>query len=552
VNGAEAIIRLLEEEGVEYIFGIPGGSITKIYDVLYDRSKIKHVLVRHEEAASFMVDAYARVTGKPSVCLAHVSAGAANLVIGVAAAYLDSIPMIALTGQVRTQYSGRGAQMEFDNVQLFQPITKWSVKVPSADKIPEIFRTAFRIIGSARPGPVHINIPVDIQEDELYFDERYQKSVGSIGVMEGDPRLIRDAAELLTTAEKPLIWAGGGVIASGASGQVQRLADILNCPVATSYNGRGSIPENHVLSLGRTGQYTPSFVHDFVADADVILAVGFRFTDVSTNDWTIPKTSTKLIQIDVDSLEIGRNFPVELGIIGDAHSVLNNLIHEIKTSLNLKTKANYRAEWANYLQKLKIEWNQTIKQKLNSNDIPIKPQRVMKELRLALKEDAIVTAAAGFCKDWASTMFEIYKPRTWIHPAGLTPMGYALCAAIGAKIAKPEREVVAITGDGAFQMVCQELITAVENDASILICLLNDGSYGMIRYLQKKRHGGRFIATEFARSPDFVKLAEALGAQGKRVEKPNDLKLAIQNGLTSDKPYLLDIIIDKDEIPGMI
>jgi len=353
VSGAEAVIRLLDDEGIEYIFGLPGGSILNIYNELYERSNIKHILVRHEEAAAFMADAYARVTGRTAVCLAHVSAGAANLVIGVAAAYLDSIPMIALTGQLRTKFLGRGAQMEFDNVQLFKPITKWSVQVPSAEKIPEIFGKAFRIIHSARPGPVHINLPMDIQENRFDFKGKYQKGTISKGAMIGDPEIIGNVAETLLTSEKLLIWAGGGVIASGAAKEVVTLAEILNSPVATSYNGRGSIPENHRLSLGRTGQYTPSFVRDFVSEADVILAIGFRFTDVSTNDWTIPKASSYLIQIDVDPLEIGKNFPVDIGIIGDARIVLNNLIRKIKASSN--QRASNRVKWVKHLKKLNRE-----------------------------------------------------------------------------------------------------------------------------------------------------------------------------------------------------
>jgi acetolactate synthase-1/2/3 large subunit len=345
-----------------------------------------------------------------------------------------------------------------------------------------------------------------------------------------------------------MILAGGGVITSHASGELTHLAENLNCPVATSYNGRGSIPEDHALSLGRIGQFTPAAVNDLVRESDAVLAVGFRFTDVSTNNWTIPRPGANIIQIDVDPGEIGRNFPVAVGIVADARDALQKLCEALKS---VKTSPRARQAWLRHVHESKKEWGLRAKTKANSSSVPIKPQCAMKELRSALDRDAIVTAEAGFCKEWASTLFEIYKPRTWIHPAGFTPMGYSLCAAVGAKLAKPDAQVAAITGDGAFQMVSHEIATARENNTTILIFLLNDASYGMIRYFQKRDYGERLIATEFERTPDFVKIAEAYGGAGLRVEKPSEMAEGIRAGLRSDVPFLLDVAIDRDETPGL-
>ncbi len=550
LTGAEAVVKILEEEGIKYVFGIPGGSITPIYDALYGNDNIKHVLVRHEGSASFMADAYTRATGIPAACLGHVSVGAANLLIGVAAAYKDSVPMLVITGHLRESFLGKGAQMDLDNAAMFEPVTRWSVKVSRVEDIDAVFNKAFSILNSARPGPVHVSLPVDVQGATFEFKTR--RKTTPVARPKADPELTIGAANLILSAERPLIWAGGGVINAGASQELKELAEVLNAPVATSYNGKGSFPENHVLSVGRTGQYTPKYVTEFVSQADVILAIGFRFTDVSTNDWKLPRESSKIVQIDIDKSEIGKNFPVKIGIHGEARSTLESLLKDIKNSKELEEKRESRDAWAGQLKVLREGYRQAIQPKTESGGNPIKPQRVMKELQKALRRDAIVTAAAGFCKDWASTLLEINEPRTWIHPAGITPMGYALCGAIGAKLAKPDRQVVAVTGDGAFQMVCQELITAVENDAPVLICMLNDERYGMIHYIQERRHEGRYFETEFREKPDFVKLAEAFGAIGKRIENPAELADALSTGLNSDKPYLLDIVIDKNEVPGIV
>jgi len=549
VRGADALVTIIERLGTEFIFGLPGSANLPIFDALYDRVGIRSVLVRHEEAAAFMADAYTRVTGRIGVCTATVGPGATNLLIGIATSYMDSMPVLALTGNIRTKFFNRGAQQDIDHVGLFKPVTKWSVQVRSAEKIPSAMRRAISILRSPRPGPVHINLPVDAQQSTFEFDldqslPRQLPSARACGSKE-----VKAAASILVGSQRPVVLAGGGVIASEASEEVTRLAETLNCPVATSYNGRGAIPEEHALSLGRIGQFTTAAVNDLVRETDVVLAVGFRFTDVSTGNWTVPRPSAKIIQIDIDPREVGRNFPVAVGIVADAREALRMLVEEVK---RLRVSQNARRAWLTHVLESKRVWRLRTDSKANSDSVPIKPQRAIKELRSALRRDAIITAEAGFCKEWASTLFEIYKPRTWVHPAGFTPMGYSLCAAVGAKLAKPSTQVVAVTGDGAFQMVSHEIATARENNAPVLIFLLNDASYGMIRYFQKRDYGERLIATEFAKTPNFVKIAEAYGGAGLRIERPSEIAEGIRAGLRSDVPFLLDIAIDRDEVPGVL
>jgi acetolactate synthase-1/2/3 large subunit len=548
-SGAKFLISALERQGTKLVFGLPGGSILPIYDALRSNPKIRNVLVRHEAAASFMADAYARVTGRTGVCIATVGPGATNLTIGVAGSYFDSIPVLAITGNIRTDFMGRNAQQDFDHVKLFEPITRWSVQARAAEELPRILGQAFGYLHAPRPGPVHLNVPVDVQTGKTEPKSFSCVDSPRIPTSVASPDDFEEAVRLLISSERPVIWAGGGVISSGASETLVRLAEVTGAPVATSYNGRGSIPEDHFLSIGRTGQFSPTFLSDILSEADLILAVGFRFTDVSTSNWTLPKEDSKIIQIDIDPTEFGKNVKPDLCITGDAKVVLEQLLCQVQKVIapsNLQHK-----QWVRHIMELKSNWRKAVEEKARSDQTPIKPQRIMKEFRHLLRRDAIVTAEAGFCKEWPSTYFEIYEPRTWIHPAGFTPMGYSLCAAIGAKLALPDRQVVAFTGDGAFQMVCHEIITAVENNANIPICILNDSSLGMIRYIQKRSYGGRITATEFSRAPDFVKLAESMGAQGRRVEDPKIIESSVREALDAEGPFVLDFVIDREEVPGI-
>lgn len=549
LSGAQSVIHSLKQGGVHYVFGIPGGVILPLYDALYEESQPAHILVRHEETAAFMADAYARVTGQPQVCLGTMGPGAANLLIGVACAYSDSIPLLAITGNVSTAYEGRGLQQETDHVGIFTPITKWSQKVTRTDRIPEIMRKAFRMATLGRPGPILLDFPVDVLTQEAEMKPMQPMNMPPVmGHLSGDLDQINTVAKLIVHAERPIILTGGGVISANASVLLTKLAQTLQVPVVTSYNGRGSIPEDHPLFLGRAGSGAPKLFDRIIREADVILAIGYRFTDVSTNNWNFPSDDALIIQVDIDPYEIGRIFPVEIGIIGDARTVLKKLLE----SVHLHTGSNQnRKDWMLASFQLKNEWAQQMTEKMTSSAIPIKPHRVMKELRDVLARDAIIATTAGNNKMFAASLFKIFEPRTWIHSGGSTPMGAAFCHALGAQLAAPQRQVVAVCGDGGFQMVCQDLITAVENDLPVITCILNDHSLGLIRYQQKQQYRGRIFATEFQQLPDFVKLAEAFGATGIRVEKPDDIQPALKQALKLDCPVVLDIVIDKDEPPQL-
>jgi acetolactate synthase-1/2/3 large subunit len=545
-KAANIIVDILEREDVRFIFGIPGGSTLPIYDALLSSEKVSHVLTRLEMGASYMADAYSRVTGNLGVCMATVGPGAVCLPPGVLAAQIDSIPLIAITGNLRSPLLQRNAQMKFDHAQYFTAITKWSVQVDTSAQVPEIFERAIQVARGPRPGAVHINFPSDVLLGEVDYDiHRLQKS--SAGPRPSVAK-IEKAVKLLSNSSRPIIWAGGGVILADAQSQTQELAEVLAAPVATSYNGRGSIPEDHPLSIGRTGQFTPAWKSKVIQQADVVLTVGFRFTDVSTWNWSLPSSDSKVIQVDIDPSEIGKNCRVEIGIIADARDALSEMIRILKAAKPFNSE--YRQEWARQVQQEKEEWARKISSKANSDASPLKPQRIMKELREVLPRDAIVTAEAGFCKEWPSSMLPIYQPRTWIHPAGLTPMGYSVAGAIGAKLAKPNSRVVAITGDGAFQMISPEMMTAVENDLPILVCILNDRSHGMIRFDQVRDYGGRITETEFHKIPDFVKLAESYGARGQKIDRATEIREALVEGLRSDVPFVLDFVVDRNEVPG--
>lgn len=550
LSGAQAVVTSLRDEGVDYVFGIPGGPILPLYDALYEASRPRHLLVRHEEAAAFMADAYARVTGRPQVCVGTMGPGAANLLIGVACAYSDSIPLIAITGNVSTAVEGRGLQQEMDHVRVFAPVTKQSLKIYRTERIPEILRTAFRVATTGRPGPVLVDVPSDVlaRETAVTFASP-AKAKPTSRKLQGDPAEVQRAAALLVAAERPIILAGGGVIAANAATELTTLAEAVGAPVVTSYNGRGAIPEDHPLFLGRAGSGAPTLFDEIIREADVVLAVGYRFTDVSTNNWSFPRGDATIVHVDIDPGEIGRNVPVEVGVVGDAGAVVRELRRAVGSRRGMRRHREWG--WRDDVFRRKGVWESRMMAKMTSDAVPIKPHRVMKELREVLDRDAILATSAGNNKMFAASLFRIYAPRTWIHSGGSTPMGAAFCHALGAKLAAPDRQVVAVCGDGGFQMVCQELATAVENDLTVVTCILNDQRLGLIRYQQQTQYGGRIMASEFRRTPDFVKLAEAFGATGIRVETPQELTPSLKQALQADTPVVLDIVIDGDEAPQL-
>jgi acetolactate synthase-1/2/3 large subunit len=556
MNVANAIVKIMESEKTTYVFGHPGTQTLPLYDALYD-SNIFHFLVRHEQTASQAADAYAKISGKVGVCDASLGPGAMNLGIGVAGAWIDSTPMIAFTGDRSAKIIGKGAFQHIEMQEIFRPITKLSSVLSLPNKVYDTIRTAYRVALSGRPGPVHIVMPEDVLHTEVENEQdlTLEKTFRPFIKPRADPNLIKNAADLLLQAERPVILAGGGCHYSppGAYKELMELAELLWLPVACTLNGRGCFPENHPLSVGRTGVFSARYVNKFVYQADVVLAVGCRFADLSMNHWQIINPETKIIHIDIDPTEIGKNYPIEIGIVGDAKSALSDLITALKHHLTIPRVKD--TPWINVLENGKKEWQNEIHDKITSDDIPLKPQRVMKEIRKFFDRKTIFTLDAGEHKMLAAAngLLDIYEPGTWINSGEFGPMGYGLPAAIGSKVARPNDNVVVIAGDGGFSMTLQELATCVKHNLPVISCVLNNDCLGVIKTFQRRNYDSRFISCDLkASNPDFVKVAEAFNCYGERVERPSEIIPALQNVLNATKegkPAVIEFITDPFEAP---
>ncbi|MEM3049510.1 MAG: biosynthetic-type acetolactate synthase large subunit [Thermoplasmata archaeon] len=533
MKGARAAVELLEQQGVQVMFGIPGGVLLPFYDELVD-SDIRHILARHEQCAGHMADGYARVSKKPGVCVATSGPGATNLVTGVATAYMDSSPMVAITGQVATGVLGNDAFQEADAFSLMMPVSKHNFRITDPKTLPEIIKKSFMIATTGRYGPVHIDIPNDmftseIDEDALKVEVKVPKPKKNLSGL-------LDAVKLLENAERPTIMVGGGVAWSRAGPEIVRLAEMLMAPIVTTLMAKGSVPENHPLVLGVCGMHGRQVANYALNNCDVLLAIGTRFSDRVTGKLSEFGVRTKVVHVDIDSSEIGKNVKGRVGLVGDAWTVVNALI----AGLQKRKKA---ATWKDRILQLKKECECDY----DIRSDPIKPQKVIHELSNNLPDDAIVTTEVGQNQMWAAHFYRCYGKRMFITSGGLGTMGFGFPAALGAKIARPESVVADIAGDGSLQMVSQEFATAVENDIPVIVCLLNNGWLGMVKQWQKLFYGSRYMATKFAGSPDFVKLAEAYGAEAIRVERHSELAEAITRAARSEVPILLDVMVDPEE-----
>ncbi|MEK6978075.1 MAG: acetolactate synthase large subunit [Candidatus Hydrothermarchaeota archaeon] len=536
MSGAKAITRALELEKVEVIFGIPGGSTIPLYDAFYD-SKMRKILMRHEQAAAHAADGYARAGGKVGVCSATSGPGATNLVTGIASAYLDSYPIVALTGQVARFFIGKDAFQEADTMGITMPITKHNFQLQSVEEIPSTIKMAFKIAKTGRPGPVLVDIPKDIQtkEADLTFPEDIEIA-GYRPTTHGHPRQIKRAAEILLSARRPIILAGGGVIIANASKELHMLAELLGAPVATTLMGKGAFPEDHPMALGIIGMHGTKEGNHAINDADVILAVGCRFSDRTTGAINCFAPEAQIVHVDVDPAEIGKNVRTDLPVVGDARQVLKELVKLVGE------KAPKAKEWREKI----LEYKREFQPFLDHDDIPIKPQRVIKEIMSVLKADDIVTTEVGQCQIWAGHYLRIRKAGTFITSGGLGTMGFGFPAAIGAKVAKPDVNVIDIAGDGSFLMNCQELATVVEEEIPVVAAIFNNRYLGMVRQWQELFYKKRYSSVNLGNSPDFVKLAEAFGARGIRVERPGDIASAVREAFASGEPTVLDIQIDHE------
>ena len=544
MRGGEAIIESLKNMGVKTIFGYPGGQTIPFYDMLYD-ADMDHILVRHEQCAAHAADGYARASGKVGVCLATSGPGATNLVTGIATAYMDSSPIIAITGQVPTHLIGNDAFQEADIIGITMPITKHSFQPKNPDFIPSIIKSSFEIAASGRPGPVLIDVPKEVQEGELTkFDDTMIETPGYNPTLKGNIRQIKKARDLIKQAKKPMILAGAGVIISNACCELKKLANTIDAPVMTSLLGKGAIDETDDLALGMLGMHGRKVSNDYINESDLLIAVGIRFSDRTTGRLDSFVPDTKVIHIDIDPAEIGKNVDVDLPIVGDAKNVLsslNNVLDGYEPSQDV-------VGWANMIRAKKQE----LMPRVTYSDVPLKPQAVIKEISEVLTPDSILTTDVGQNQMWAAHFYDTQKPRKFISSGGLGTMGFGFPAAIGAKIACPDDPVVSINGDGGFLMVCQELATVREYDIPVIAVVLENRTLGMVYQWQSLLYDERHSQTLLGNSPDFVKLAESFGVNAARITEPGETKEALSKAIKDNEPILLDIVIDSEEALPML
>ena len=533
MSGAEAILECLKLEGVEIIFGLPGGVLLPLYDAIYD-SDIRHILVRHEQAAAHAADGYARATGRVGVCLATSGPGATNLVTGIATAYMDSVPMVAMTGQVPTNLIGRDAFQEADITGITMPVTKHSYLVKDAKEIPRVFREAFYIARTGRPGPVLIDLPRDVTADEVEFKYPEINLPGYSPNLKVHHLQIRKAAKALMEAERPVIYVGGGVKYSDGHRELLRLSEKIKAPVTTTLMGIGCFPEDHPLSLGMLGMHGTKYANYAVQEADLILAVGARFDDRVTGKVASFAPQARVIHVDVDPAEIGKNVRVDIPVVGDAKSALTEL-----------AKAVEDKPWSPWNDKIS-GWKGEHPLGYAKDSETIKPQAVLETL-YELCPEAVIVTEVGQNQMWAAQFFTHKDPRRFISSGGLGTMGYGFPAAIGAKLGCPDADVFDIAGDGSFQMNIQELATAVVNEVAVKVIILNNGVLGMVRQWQDLFYEKRFSSTTLHRVPDFVKVAEAYGALGLRATKPSELEGVLKEAIDSEVVTVVDVIISPDE-----
>ncbi len=544
MRGGEAIIESLKNMGVKTIFGYPGGQTIPFYDMLYD-ADMEHILVRHEQCAAHAADGYARASGKVGVCLATSGPGATNLVTGIATAYMDSSPIIAITGQVPTHLIGNDAFQEADIIGITMPITKHSFQPKNPDLIPSIIKSSFEIASIGRPGPIVIDVPKEVQEGELSkFDDSLISTPGYNPNTKGNIRQIKKARDLIKESKKPMILAGAGVIISGACCELRKLSDTIDAPVMTSLLGKGAIDETSDLALGMLGMHGRKVSNDYINESDLLIAIGIRFSDRTTGRLDSFAPDTKIIHIDIDPAEIGKNVEVDLPIVGDAKNVLsslNKLLKDYEIPNEVKS-------WANMIKEKKQE----LLPRVTYDDVPLKPQTVIKEISEVLTPESILTTDVGQNQMWAAHFYDTQKPRKFISSGGLGTMGFGFPAAIGAKVACPDDAVVSINGDGGFLMVCQELATVHDYDLPVIAVVLENRTLGMVYQWQTLLYDGRHSQTEFKDSPDFVKLAESFKINAQRITKPGETKEALAKAIKDNEPILLNVVIDSEEALPML
>ena len=553
ISGAEIVVRCLKEEGVEYVFGYPGGAVLFIYDELFKQDKVKHVLVRHEQGAAHAADGYSRASNKVGVCLVTSGPGVTNAVTGIATAYMDSIPMVVITGQVPTHAIGQDAFQECDAVGITRPCVKHNFLVKDVRDVALTIKKAFHIAKTGRPGPVLVDIPKDVTSAKCPFeypDTVIRRSFNP--VCKGYPGQIKKSAQMVLAAKRPMVYSGGGVILAGAAPQLARLVRMLGFPCTNTLMGLGGYPGSDPQFLGMLGMHGTYEANMAMQHCDVLLAVGARFDDrVIGNPGHFGEVPRKIIHVDIDPSSISKRVKVDVPIVGNVRDVLEDLVKVLEASRERPDQKTLKAWWA------QIElWKSKDCLRYDRGSSIIKPQFVLEKLYEVTQGEAIVTSDVGQHQMWAAQFYKFDKPRRWVNSGGLGTMGFGLPAAMGAKLANPNSTVVCVTGEASFQMCIQELSTCKQYRLPIKIVLLNNRYMGMVRQWQQFFHGNRYSESYMDALPDFVKLAESYGHAGMRIESPADVEPALREAMArKDDLVLMDFITDQTEnvypmVPG--
>ncbi len=549
ITGAQALVRSLEQVGADVVFGIPGGAILPAYDPLYDSTRVRHILVRHEQGAGHAAEGYAQATGKVGVCIATSGPGATNLVTPIADAYMDSVPMVAITGQVGRAFIGTDAFQEADISGITLPITKHNFLVQSADAVPEAIASAFHLASTGRPGPVLVDVPKDVLQDRMSADWAWPPQLDLPGyrpVTRPHGKQVREAAKLISSARRPVLYVGGGVLKARATAQLRQLAELTGIPVVTTLMARGAFPDSHRQHLGMPGMHGSVAAVTALQKADLLIALGTRFDDRVTGRLDTFAPAAAVIHADIDPAEIGKNRVADVPIVGDAREVLLELIPAVQAEYAAGRRADLTGWW-----RLVDDWRDTYPLGYDEPaDGSLSPQYVIERLGKLSGPETIFAAGVGQHQMWASQFIAYENPYTWLNSGGAGTMGYAVPAAMGAKVGKPDTLVWAVDGDGCFQMTNQELATCAIEGIPVKVAVINNGNLGMVRQWQTLFYDQRYSQTELGTHklvPDFVKLAEALGCVGLRCDSKADVDDTIEKANSiNDAPVVVDFMVGKD------
>ena len=536
LTGSQMVCESLLKEGVDVIFGLPGGAILPLYQTLPQYPKLRHILVRHEQGAAHAADGYARATGKPGVAWATSGPGATNLVTGIATAHMDSVPMVIITGQVTRAGIGTDAFQETDITGITLPITKHNVLVTNTSEIPKTIKEAFYIANTGRPGPVLVDIPKDVLQEEAEFE--YPNSIDLPGykpTLDGQPNQIIKASKLIEKSVRPVILAGHGVLISRAYKELRQFAEKTQIPVITTLLGIGSFPDDHILCVGMPGMHGMAYASLAIEEADLLIALGMRFDDRITGNPKAFATKSKKIHVDIDPSELGKNIHVDVPIVGDLKQVL--------TELNKRVEPSLHGDWLQRIEELKQEHPSM----LIRNTEKLLPQFIIQQIDKATNGEAIIVTGVGQHQMWAAQHYTFTKPGSLISSGGAGSMGYEVPGAMGAKVAKPDKVVWSIAGDGGFQMTMSELATMAENRIPVKFAIMNNGYLGMVRQWQEIFYDKSYVATSYSHNPDFKKLAEAFGIFGARVTDKKGVIPAIEDAMNYDGPAIVDFIVEQEE-----